>query len=278
MPMRRLGASIVSSLLLSIAFHSTAMAVIVGFEELNTYTATGNSGSYYNGNTGNGVTNAIGWSSHGARFSNSYTNLGAFDFWDGFSYSNVADATTAGFTNQYAAFPGSGSNSSQYAVAFVSTPADTRIEFPFPVSVQSLDVANTTYAGLSMANGDAFSKKFGGTNGDDPDFFRLSIEGFLGGASKGIVDVFLADFRFADSASDFILRTWQTQALTGFGNIDRLQFGLTSSDVGTFGMNTPAYFALDNLRFTAVPEPTSGALIVLAIAVSSRRRRARANR
>ena len=32
-----------------------------------------------------------------------------------------------------------------------------------------------------------------------------------------------------------------------------LEFALSSSDNGTFGMNTPAYFAMDSLSVTAVP-------------------------
>jgi hypothetical protein len=41
------------------------------------------------------------------------------------------------------------------------------------------------------------------------------------------------------------------------GPIDALKFDLTSSDVGQFVMNTPAYFAMDRIEFSTVPEPSS---------------------
>ena len=55
----------------------------------------------------------------------------------------------------------------QSGVAWVS--AGTK-----PISVQ---LTNTTYTALSMLNGDSFSKKFGGSTGNDPDYLRLIIQG-----------------------------------------------------------------------------------------------------
>jgi hypothetical protein len=52
--------------------------------------------------------------------------------------------------------------------------------------------------------------------------------------------------------------------LTLLGAATRLTFGLSSSDNGPFGMNTPAYFALDSLTVTPVPEPGALALAGLA--------------
>ncbi len=37
-----------------------------------------------------------------------------FDFWTGWALSNVANSTTPGFLNQYAAFPGRGGNGSDF--------------------------------------------------------------------------------------------------------------------------------------------------------------------
>ncbi|HMO36139.1 MAG TPA: DUF4465 domain-containing protein, partial [Gemmatales bacterium] len=52
-----------------------------------------------------------------------------------------------------------------------------------------------------------------------------------------------------------------TVDLSGLGaGTSALTFELTSSDVGPFGMNTPAYFAMDNL-VVAVPEPGTMALV-----------------
>ncbi len=90
--------------------------IVVNFEELNTFTGTSpaGGGSFYNGNNRSGTTNSNGWSSQGVLFGNDYNgdSLPAFDFWSGWSYSNVVNTTSAGFLNQYAAAPGGGSNGS----------------------------------------------------------------------------------------------------------------------------------------------------------------------
>jgi hypothetical protein len=99
-----------------------------------------------------------------------------------------------------------------------------------------------------MKNGHQFAKKFGGPTGTDPDWFRLTVKAWYSGAlSTDSVDVYLADFRSADSTQDYILKTWKYVSLKKLGNVDSLTFSLNSSDVGSFGMNTPAYFCLDDL-------------------------------
>ncbi len=178
-----------------------------------------------------------------------------FESWQGFSISSIADGTTAGFTNQYAAFPGSGAGGSdQYAVAFQSDAAATA---SWPTirraagdvrAFESIDVANTTYAALSMRDGDMFAKKFGGPSGNDPDFFTLIIEGVNeSGAVIGQVDFVLADYRSADPAGDFIRGGWSRVDVSSIGSAAALRLRFESSDVGDFGINTPTYAAIDNI-------------------------------
>jgi hypothetical protein len=214
---------------------------------------------YYNGSDGAG-----GFASRGARFNNAYTP--AFGSWAGWAYSRATDVTTPGFGNQYAAYnlpgAGAGDNSPTYAIAFQDafTLVTPTINLPAGTRPTAVRITNTTYAALSMKNGDSFAKKFGGPTGNDPDFFRLTIQGFgAGGAPTGTVNFYLADYRFADNSQDYIVSRWTAVYLTPLGAATRLTFGLSSSDNGPFGMNTPAYFALDNLTVAPVPEP--GALL-----------------
>jgi hypothetical protein len=220
-----------------------------------------------------GVHNDSSFSSHGAEFNNHFTDFGGgFTGWEGFAYSNKTDTITAGFGNQYSAIPGHGSgNSSIYGIGFVGGSVQPTITLPTGSSPISVDLTNTTYAYLSMRDGDPFAKKFGGASGNDPDFFKLTITGRDSADSiVGTVDFYLADFRFANNAQDFLISDWTTVPLNALNGAQTLGFTLASSDNGAFGMNTPAYFAIDNLTFT--PEPSSVLLLALAGAVLSRRR------
>ncbi|MGI9466295.1 MAG: DUF4465 domain-containing protein, partial [Rubripirellula sp.] len=185
-------------------------------------------------------------------FNNAYST--DFDSWNQWAYANMTDTTTAGYLNQFSAYPGKGAaDSATFGVGFASQggfydaplitrPADDLRSFG------SLSVTNTTYAALSMLLGDSFAKKFGGDSGNDPDFFTLSIEGLdASGQAVGQVDVFLADYQFADNSLDYILDDWVTVDLAPVSNARSLSFSLTSSDVGGFGMNTPSYFAVDDI-------------------------------
>ena len=204
--------------------------------------------SYYNGADGAGA-----FVSRGASFNNTYNS--DFGTWSGWSYSNQTDVTTPGFMNQYSAYNlpnGGGDDSPNYGVAYNFQLGDATIVLPGGTTPASVRITNTTYAALSMRDGDMFAKKFGGPDGTDPDFFLLSIYGLDdNGDVTGQVDFFLADYTFRDPNLDYIVSSWTTVDLTPLGSATSLAFQLTSSDIGPFGMNTPAYFAMDNLVVTA---------------------------
>lgn len=194
----------------------------------------------------NGSDLSGGFNSGLANFANSYNGGN----WSGFSYSNVQDTATAGYLNQYAAITGSGYNgSTNYAVANEYGNAKIRLTANAAgKSVKGFYVTNATFAYLSMKSGDMFAKKFGGVTGTDPDWFRLTIKGWFNGTLKNqSVQFYLADFRAADSTQDYIVRDWRWVDLQTLGNVDSIMFQLESTDTaGGFGMNNPAYFALDN--------------------------------
>lgn len=182
-----------------------------------------------------------------------------FSYFTGFAISNVTNNTTPGYNNQYSAYAGSGANnSSTYAVATSSPSFYATSE---QVNITSFDISNTTYAGLSMLNGDLFAKKFGedtsatgvidGTNGED--FFRVWIIGEnMNDGSKDSIEFYLADYRFADNTEDYILDTWENIDLSAMGFIvNKVSIRFESSDIGDFGMNTPAYVAIDNINWEA---------------------------
>ena len=210
-----------------------------------------------------GSTLSGGFTSGGIFFENAYEPT--FGSFSGFAASTTTDSTTPGFGNQFSNITGSGvGGSAGFGIGYF----DARLELPTTQIVQGAWFTNTTYAALSMRDGDAFSKRFGGGTGSDPDYFKLIVEGLDAlGDSTGTAELFLADFRFADPAADYILDEWVFLDLSGLGAVRALRFGFESSDVGAFGINTPVYFAIDDL--VTIPEPGHAALIGLGLALLS---------
>ena len=225
--------------------------------------------SYQNGKT---LSPPGSFTTSGATFNNNYNST--FDSWSGWSYSNIMNVTKPGFTNQYAAYNipggGSGDNSANYALAF----GGATIDFAPGSRPSSARLTNTTYAALSMQNGDSFAKKFGGASGNDPDFFSVTFSGTnAAGDSTGAVQFALADFRFADNTQDYIVSQWTTVDFSSLAaDTTRISLQFQSSDVGMFGINTPTYVGLDNLVLTPVPEPM-GLIVLAAVGFGVWRRR-----
>jgi hypothetical protein len=207
-------------------------------------------GAFWNGNDQTG-----GFISGGIYFPNSYDSV--FGYWaEGFAYSSMVDSVSSGFTNLYAAKPASGYNgSSNYGV--VQQNAVARLNNVIPTMVvQGFYVTNGTYAYNSMRDGDTFARKFGDTTGTNsglpqgsyPDYFKLTVKSYSGGLlSNDSVEFYLADFRYNNDSLDYILKTWEWVDCSILGVFDSLKFTLPSSDNGAFGMNTPAFFCIDNL-------------------------------
>jgi hypothetical protein len=228
-----------------------AATLTIDFEELPL-----GSEDFYNGSSGD--PNASGFTSFGAYFNNDFNG-----FWQGWSYSRTTDTVTPGATNQYSAYAGGGANGSlQYGVAFNGFDGGggiiPEIRLPADSEPTSVKITNSTYAALSMLLGDGFAKQFGGGDGSDSDWFLLKVEGWdASDTVVGDVSMYLADYRPSDPNDDYILDQWtdlDLSPLAGLG-VEKLAFRLSSTDNGAFGMNTPAYVAIDNLvlDITATP-------------------------
>lgn len=221
---------------------------------------------------GGPATNSAGFTDGSVHFGNNYSSdFGGF--WSGFAVSHVNNPATAGFGNQYAAITGTGAGGAGNYAVYYSDPS-TFIDLPAGTRPVSVDLTNTTYAYLSMKNGDMFAKKFGGATGNDADYLVVTLTGYAGasgsGGTTGSVDFYLADYRFADNAQDYLVNAWTTVDLTALGGARSIGLSFASSDVGQFGINTPTYVALDN--FVAIPEPSAlGALALPALLLRRRK-------
>lgn len=186
-------------------------------------------------------------------FNNSYSKSPYGNYWSGFAYANTSDVTTANSSN-VSSITGRGYEDGLddvYVTAFITDANPAVIKFLMDEQFEQLGmyVTNSTYAYLSMKNGDAYAKKFGGDDGSDPDWFKLTAIGYsLAGDSLTETSIYLADFRSDNPAEDYIVNEWKWFDLSSLGSVGSIRFALSSSDSGDWGMNTPAYFCLDGLR------------------------------
>jgi len=202
-------------------------------------------GGYWNGSDGSGF-----FQTTDLKFDNIYT--AAYGSWSGFAYSNEHDATTAGYNNQYSVFDSSNGNN-KFALFYLPYSGDAFATFAEgkACTIESISLCNSTYVGLSMKNGDAYSKKFGGTTGNDPDWFKVTIDGYnTAGTKVGSVEFYLADYRATDNSKDYIVGKWTKVDLKSLGKVNKISFNFESTDTGDWGMNTPAYVCLDNIRYS----------------------------
>jgi hypothetical protein len=176
-----------------------------------------------------------------------------FGFWlGGWAISNVTDSITSGYTNTYGVKAASGFESEAFAIGKNNSILNL-LPDATDNSIDGFYVTNSTYAYNSMRDGDGFAKQFGGSTGDDPDFFRLLIRGYTNGEiTTDSVEFFLADYRFEDNSQDYIVNTWEWVDLSSLGAVDSLIFNLNSTDNGVYGMNTPDFFCMDDLTVNVV--------------------------
>ena len=239
----------------------TIHAQIINFEDL-----TLPAGEYWKGQSP--LPKDSGYQSNVGFFVNSWdTSFGGS--WSGWGFSNRKDSISISYaTNELAAIAASGhNNSSNYAVAYQSyNPSINKIKLPKEYQMGWAYLTNTTIAYRSMFNGDGFAKKFGGATGNDPDFFKVQFTGWYNGIAKvDTVDFYLADFRDTNNANDYIVKDWTICNLSALGKCDSITFVLSSSDTGAFGMNTPAYFCMDDIQmiFTGVEELNNNSFVTI---------------
>lgn len=176
--------------------------------------------------------------------------------WGNFTYSNRTDTTTAGFTNDRSAITGGGAGGSRnYGVSFGG---GANINFGSAVNLRSAEFTNTTYAYLSMLNGDSLVEAF-----DVNDFFRLTINGLdhLGNIISSTL------FSLAEGTD--IIDEWTFADLSALGTVHGLSFDYSGSDFSVFPSGTfldiPTYLAIDNIEYYEVPEPNVSWLLFAAL-------------
>lgn len=171
-----------------------------------------------------------------------------WNFWQsGWAVSSVKDSVTSGFMNMYAARPGGAASGENYVVG-QNGAVIFHSNLQYLASGISFKITNSTYAALSMRDGDDFGKKFGGESGNDPDYFLVRLSLKHDNLLVYSQDIYLADYRFEDNSLDYILEDWiEITEPLNFYYFNEASFELFSSDTGVFGINTPLFFCIDDI-------------------------------
>lgn len=178
-------------------------------------------------------------------------------YWrSGSAFTNVKDSVNGTYTNIYGSIINGAFNGSTYVT--VKDSAIIKMNSN-ALSLSGFFVTNTTFAYKTIKNGNGFSRKFGDTTGTHsglpqgtyPDWFKLIVRPYRGGVLlTDSVEHYLADYRQAGTANDYIQKNWQYVFCANLPISDSIVITMRSSDTGTYGINTPAYFCMDN--FTVV--------------------------
>lgn len=256
---------LVVAVALGLTAAGSAGAVVIDFEDLGLAP-----GAIDNGDPGNlvaGQSVSVPIVSGGVSFANTYgiDSFGGYDYpyWLGFAGSavdTVVSGTAKGaFTDQYTSYPGGGSGSRTYMVAYDTAAV---ISLPVPTTVSGFWIANTAYAYCTMANGDAYN--FAQPLASGTGWFAVTATGRLAGSPQGTAEFFLADLRGAEPLG--IRAGWTWFDLTPLGQVDQIEFSFAGAENQySFGsLLTPTYFAMDDLTVAAVPEPSGLALLLTA--------------
>ena len=170
-------------------------------------------------------------------------NMGGW--WYGFGMSNQTSTAYSGLSDQYHSAVGHGNNgSATYCLAY---PSGTSIDVTNSLEGEQLKgmyITNSAYAYSSMLYGDSFAHKF-----EQGDWFKVTVTGYDDNrATTGTVEAYLADLRSENEAEHFILNDWLWVDLSPLGKVTSVKCVLSSSDVGQWGMNTPAYLCIDDFN------------------------------
>lgn len=150
---------------------------------------------------------------------------------------NITDTTFKDYKDAYKSIAGGAKGGKNYVVWYEDGLSGNAIKLKEAGKVAGMYVCNNVYAYNSITKGDAIA---GDPFGDD-DWFMLSIGGMLDGKMVNTqVDFYLAKGKN-------VVTDWTYVDLSQLGKVDAIFFSMTGSRTGDWGLNTPAYFCIDNL-------------------------------
>lgn len=167
--------------------------------------------------------------------------------WSGFAYSNRTATNFNTITpDQYNSIVGSGyDNSENFAVAFNGGEIKVLNAPLTGDSIRGCYITNSAWTANTILNAKEsdYAHKFA-----KGDWMKITFTGYHADGTETKVDYYLADYRSAKEADHYCLDSWQWVDLRSLGEVTSIKFSLSGSDSGQYGLNTPAYFCIDNFN------------------------------
>jgi hypothetical protein len=171
------------------------------------------------------------------------------DWW--YSYENQCSVYNTDSTD--GANVNAGHSGSNFGVAFGYTDTYSgfigcaKIAFPGRTerTFDQMYICNSSYGYGVIVNGNSFTQ---GSIPSKSGWFKLVARGYRGNGTLAATDeIYLADYR--NGASNCIT-TWTLFDLKNIKKqkVNRIEFDFAGSDTGSYGLNTPAYVCIDDIR------------------------------
>ena len=149
---------------------------------------------------------------------------------------NHKDTTFVDYNDAWKSIAGGAHEGNNYVVWNLDYYGNDTITLQQAAKVPGFYVTNTAYAYSSMKNGDSYA----GGPFVQGDYFRVQVIGLKNGAQTGEV--------WFDLGRDTeLLDTWMYVDLSRLDEVDALTFRMDGSRSSYGYLNTPAYFAFDDL-------------------------------
>lgn len=123
-------------------------------------------------------------------------------------------------------------------------------------SLETIDVCNDAYTYGVLMNGNPFGLTPDKNIEQAGGWFKVEFYGFdaQGNPTNGgrPVEFYLCDYRAGSATAVATISRWTKCDLSALGKVNMVKVDFKGSDTGKWGLNTPSYVCLDNLRVVTV--------------------------
>ncbi|MBO7572940.1 MAG: DUF4465 domain-containing protein [Bacteroidales bacterium] len=166
--------------------------------------------------------------------------------WQGFAYTNGTDTETNYYTNLSSCVGHGAGNSTTYVTGYIGLDwmGGTYDPIPMGMRINTENAGNFANRGAYFCMPVLLKKYVDNSYASHNYYFKLKASAYANGTLLGEREIVMADFTEGHS---YKMDDWTFVDLSWINGADSLNFiALSNDDAGGYGINTPAYFCMDN--------------------------------